>query len=477
MNLYYLSKLDFNPGNLVNSDYGVFWCYKSIEDAMEDTTDSINKEQMNLYQINSIGALKNIGGHQISVSKMKITKKITARELITDFEKYKTVELNKQLGFILNVKNITEDEIMDLYSKIRYKFSLSELKCFFANNEVSANILNKILNEILKNNHPLYVLKYFIINPNVDENFLKYIIEIMISQKYNVIYFCKNKKISEEIYMMIISTANNVDEVYELLDCKIISQKSLLEIVLKLKILVPDCFEKSYCNSRIYDILEEILKKYNDISKQTLIIMLEISEYLDEKSRITMIKQIINNQNFSFDVFFETHKIIKPNISNELFEKLLIRLNINSDVLSSEADATNTKCLLNLEEKRNNIIKEINQRIDIKLFEHLMLLDDLNLKESIDSQSKDSELPKLDYKLEKSRLLNKYLQDFSFISIRALVIKEMMKLGILTKEKIFDCSFINDCNRKMKICDIFTENLQDIDNPKQSRIQTKRRGV
>lgn len=87
----------------------------------------------------------------------------------------------------------------------------------------------------------------------------------------------------------------------------------------------------------------------------------------------------------------------------------------------------------NFIENINNSLKE---NFNMKLAKKLLIIRKGNIKEKCDNQSQETELPKLDSKVEYLKVLNEYL-DYDSLEFTLLIIKEMIKEGYITKE---DCS-------------------------------------
>lgn len=100
----------------------------------------------------------------------------------------------------------------------------------------------------------------------------------------------------------------------------------------------------------------------------------------------------------------------------------------------------------------------IKDRIDTN-FKKLIVIEKASVMATINSQSKDSELPALNFKKEYFRALSKYFA-FKDVGFSIELLKELQKEGILTKEQIIDIGYVCNCSENVKFCSLILKSLK-----------------
>lgn len=85
-------------------------------------------------------------------------------------------------------------------------------------------------------------------------------------------------------------------------------------------------------------------------------------------------------------------------------------------------------------------------------FEKTLIIKKFYLMKQVNSQSKDTELPELNFKKEYLKILNKYLIQTNDIEVRLILVKEMKMAGIIKYNNFIDNTYCDICHRKLKIC-------------------------
>lgn len=499
-------------------------CYKNMKDLLDQEPNELEKYSsiyiINTISKTSFEPDKKV----CFVSRFKIQKKLSGKELVDEYIKNcdPTNIYGKFLDVIFESKDLTDEDIQRLANWLMNNFGLRTIfKYERINNNIMVNIFNDLCEKYSLHTTVLSMLVSDMLNnQNLSNQMLDRILNILLKDNFNIISFIKDKRVTVEMYDKIIANIldyelwsemlKNPQMTNELLNkmvWKIITRSRDVDRVLSVLAdgykLLFEIISHPLCDNEMYknivsrclflsagletEIHIKIIKREN-VSEEVLdMILMKSLLYYNSKILFELIEadKLTSNQlerilNIPKDIQVIEMLIKKDLVKENQISKLLFSANSPSFysllIKTTKLTLEQFEYILNKSDDRdvitlalNNpliemVIEKLKQQIiisgDINLFKKLYLIEDTKLNNQAQNQSTDSELPSLDYKCEKSKLLNEYLLKYNMLNIRLFIIEEIHNMGYLSKENMFDKKYIPTCPRSLKICHLMQE-LED----------------
>lgn len=483
MKLYYLSNIDLKEAEVLSDKKDVFACFKSIEELFR--LSHISGDNVMLYEVKNLDLFptekEGVKEKYIVSKKIKISNRLNYETLKSNLFWDRCLDKSLFYRIILSLDNITEEQIFLFYAaQIRHSYFLKEL---LTDERISKPLKKRIIKDQLWYLNLQIDNCYSIVSDilkldTLDEEDFELIVKKVIDLKLDISLIIEYPKSNEEVIDRVINCSKDIKNLAKIIKDPDLDLNIYKKIVKKIIKLIPDY----YHSSRIYayDLMIDII--YNPASDvNTLKEIVDILPIFDKEMVDCLIEEIIKNKNFDQKILTDIKTIsLKP----KHLSYFLLGLDIIKDSLE-EFVLNNIEYTVIKNASQNPTFKEviidlyskIKTTGNLDLFEKLMAIENILLKLSIESQSEESEIQKLDFRKEKIKQLNIYLTEFKFCLILSRVIKEMVSEGILTKEEVIDKKYIKECKREIKYCDILSYGLTNVEEKPKAKKELPKRLV